>query len=281
MKAQKRSGILLWGSAVMAVIIALALTTATYAWFTSNRQVSTDRVTAQAGSASLELQISRTGGENFSPGTRTNASGETVNAVALQPLEGELMPVSTADLKTFLYCPQTNEDRAERFVPVQSDSFYYHDTVYLRAVGPTMDDGAQVMLYLGNDDENPLVRADSGELLTAARLGITVDGGAPVILRLSSEPDRGAGNTYLNGALSGAGVVLAYPEETVTAVPDPAISIQDVLYGGSHPLVTMELGRIYQVDFYFYLEGCDPDCLRERVALSEAYLNPAFFALLG
>ena len=47
------------------------------------------------------------------------------------------------------------------------------------------------------------------------------------------------------------------------------------------PLAKLELNRIYRVDIYFYLEGCDPDCLTDRVAMDEALLKLAFFGLLA
>ena len=275
----KHKWLMLWMLGVSAVVTALALTSATYAWFTANRQVSTDRVTSRSGSLSLELQISRTGADAFSPGTTTDAAGKKINYVALKPSDGELIPVSTADLNTFLYCPVTEEEKAKRFIPAQTDSLYYHDTVYLRAAGEGIPNDSQVELYLDNDDQNPLVRSEAGDLLTAARLGITIDGGSPVIVKVSDAPDRGDGNTYLDDALLGGGKVLSYPDETVTAIPDPAVGIRDIQYGGS-PIATLELNRIYQVDIYFYLEGCDPDCLRERIYMTEAYLNLAFFGLL-
>ena len=42
----------------------------------------------------------------------------------------------------------------------------------------------------------------------------------------------------------------------------------------------MELNKIYQLDMYFYLEGCDPDCLNETVGMTGAYLSLAFFGML-
>ena len=49
----------LWALAAFLVLIALTLTTATYAWFTANRQVQTDRITGKTGSADVTLEISR------------------------------------------------------------------------------------------------------------------------------------------------------------------------------------------------------------------------------
>lgn len=284
MKKPYRGWLSLWAMGAMAVLTALTLTTATYAWFSANREVQTGRVTSRTGSTTLELQISRSGGNGFSPGTMTDGNGESYNAVELTPCDKELMPVSTANLATFLYCPVSDGDGANRFVPTPDESLYYHDTIYLRAVGEGIPDGSQLELYLDNDTENPIVRAEAGNLLAAARLGLCFDGGTPTILKLSDEPDQGDGNTYLDDQLLGGGKVLDYQNESPVAVDDPAVLLADVQFASDNAnrkaLTTLSLNQVYQVDLYFYLEGCDPDCLSERVGLTEAYLNLAFFGLL-
>ena len=45
------------------------------------------------------------------------------------------------------------------------------------------------------------------------------------------------------------------------------------------PLLQMELNRVYKLDIYFYLEGCDPDC-SSSVELDEADLYLAFYGVL-
>ena len=51
----------LWSVTAVAVITAMALTAATYAWFTSNREVSTSKATSRTGNGNVELQIGREG----------------------------------------------------------------------------------------------------------------------------------------------------------------------------------------------------------------------------
>ena len=142
-----------------------------------------------------------------------------------------------------------------------------------------MTEAGKINLYLDNTSV-PIVQDFSGELLTAARLGLTFDGGSPVILSLS-DVNNGDGNTSLDGTLLATGQVLTLSGGTVTAAADPAVSLAQVQYGSGTPLTTMEMNRIYAVDIYFYLEGCDPDCLTNRVAMDEAYLNLALFGLLA
>ena len=62
----------LWAVAAVAVLTATALTAATYAWFTANREVETEKVTARTGSTNLELQISRKPGDQFSTKSETD-----------------------------------------------------------------------------------------------------------------------------------------------------------------------------------------------------------------
>ena len=53
MKNQKM--LTLWGLWIAVALTALALTSATFAWFTANREVETEKVTARSGSTNLEL----------------------------------------------------------------------------------------------------------------------------------------------------------------------------------------------------------------------------------
>ena len=45
------------------------------------------------------------------------------------------------------------------------------------------------------------------------------------------------------------------------------------------PLIYMELGKIYTLDIYFYLEGCDPDC-SNSISYDGADLHLAFYGIL-
>lgn len=276
-----RIWITLWLIGAAAILTALTLTAATYAWFSTNREVETDRVTSRTGSEQLELQISSLGGEDFTP--MKDASGK-YNEAPLRQSDMPLLPVSTADLKSFVYCPVTVDGIAERFLPTTDESLYYHDTIYLRAVANGMPDGAKMALYLDSTEE-PVVQDVDGELLTAARLGLNFDGEAPVILALS-DVNEGTGNSRPGGVELESGKVLVYRDGDVVPADDPAIlaaSVQIPEQGRPEnpPITYLELNRIYKVDIYFYLEGCDPDCLENQVAMDAAMLNLSFFGLLA
>ena len=87
-----------WFLCVTAIAALLSLTAATYAWFTSNQEVSTTRASARTAEESLELQISSDGS------TFSNVSSVAIAQVNQTSLTN-LLPVSTADLSTFVYAP--------------------------------------------------------------------------------------------------------------------------------------------------------------------------------
>lgn len=299
---QKNRYLALWGVTAAAVITATALTAATYAWFTSNREVSTSKATSRTGNSNVELQISRPGfslqkDEDGAYYTPMKGSKEYYQQQGSDKEdEFVLMPVSTADLKTFVSDTVSNSGYAVDFHKLEDESLYYHDTIYLKAVAEdgAAPENAKMALYLDNlpSDEGegattvPIVSSEDGLMLTAARLGLRFSDGSFKILTLS-DVNEGTGNTKLGDVIVGSGKVLTYDDmaDTVKTADDPAIALADVQIppeGGKGKTVITELNlnETYTVDVYFYLEGCDPDCLSDKVALSKAALNLAFYGLL-
>lgn len=300
----------LWGVAAAAVITAMSLVAATYAWFSSNREVETDKATSRTGTSNVELQISRTGGDGFSPQKDEDGayyapmkgSKEYYKSLgADKEDEFVLMPVSTPDLKTFVYSTVNSGGYATDYAPVGKEpedeaQFFYHDTIYLKAVSTegSAPEGAKMALYLdnlpGEEGEGtagtPIVSSEDGKLLTAARLGLRFSDGSFRILTLS-DVNEGKGNSRLNGEELSAGMVLGYDASAgkAAAIADPAIPLANVQIppegGKAKEVITeLSLNEVYTVDVYFYLEGCDPDCLSDRVGLRKAALNLAFYGLL-
>ena len=239
---------------IYAIIILLTLSVSTYAWFTSNRTVGTNRVNASVAQTDISLYV--------------GSSADTVNSevcdiahVNTHDLEN-LRPVSTSDLSTFIYSVA-----GKGFSRVEDEKYIYHGRVYIRAVAEGTTSYSRLALYFENAGD--LLKADEGShLLNAARLGFTFDGSRPVILNLSQE-SNGEGhtinNTYLSGSTTAmeAGNVLTYSGDTVTPVSDPSIYIGDTVLGENGratPFAYIDLNRTYAMDIYFYLEGCDPDC---------------------
>ncbi len=274
-----------WFLAVTTLFAVLAFTFATLAWFTQNRAVQTNTATARTGDETLELQISSSGGSSFK-------SVETAQITQINQTNSEfLLPVSTTDLNSFVYAPLTKDGKASAFKKVDDEANYYHGRVYLRAEGEGWQEGSRLNLYLDQSD-GLLGDAADGYLLNASRLGLIFGGDTsnPIILRLSkSENPENAQiyNTEVNGKLLGKNQVLGYNENGVFAMTDPSVLVSEYTISFTNnqmtlpkkALLSMEFGKIYTVDIYFYLEGCDPDC-SESVQFNEANLHLAFYGVL-
>ena len=273
-----------WFLSVTSIAALLALAAATYAWFTSNRAVSTSVATARSGEETLELQISSRGGSGFQ--SMDTAAIQQVN----QTSATYLMPVSTADLVNFVYVPMTVNGNASTFEEVKEEKYYYHGRVYLRAQGTGWTQGTRMNLYLDQTDGLLGTNTD-GKMLSAARLGLMFDGDASTaaILRLTEEElgSKQVYNTVINGKTLGKNQVLSSKNHTVQAVTDPSVSVADytVSFGSEDiqipetALLSMELNKVYTVDVYFYLEGCDPDC-SDAIDFQQADLHLAFYGMV-
>lgn len=277
----------IWASVVTMFMIAVSFTAATYAWFTANRVVNTDKVNTRSGTSELKLEVSRYGGGSF------EAVQEAAIVQVNETSSTQLFPVSTADLKTFVYNPAPSDGMAAQFSIVTEEKYYYHGRVYLRAAAEGQPEGSRMALYLDEGEEagGALVTSDSGLLLNAARLGLTFDGDNGVIFRLSEQQNAAgdrAENTMLNGQKVADGQVLDQTGGTLREVKDPSVSLSDYtikINGGEtvlpeKPLLYLDLNRIYPVDIYFYLEGCDPDC-SDSVSYDGADLHLAFYGILA
>ena len=274
----------IWFQIVTMIFAVLSLAFATYAWFTTNREVSTSTATARTGEETLELQLSTSGGGSFRDGD--SVSIQQVNQTSAE----YLLPVSTSNLMNFVYSPNTEAGIAKAFQPVENESYYYHGRVYIRATGTGWPDGTTMKLYLDQSD-NILGQQVSGELLNAARLGLVFDGdySSAVILKLSDSSNAGdqqVYNTEVNGQRLGDNQVLSYVNQSVQAVADPSVAAgqytvtfdNDSMQAPERTLLTMNLNQIYSVDIYFYIEGCDPDC-SSYIQYSIADLQIGFYGV--
>lgn len=274
-----------WFLGVTTIFAMLSLAFATYAWFTSNRAVSTSTATARTGDETLELQLSSYGGSSFQ--NAESASIQQVNQTSTE----YLLPVSTADLENFVYSPVTQDGMAKVFQPVENEAYYYHGRVYIRAAGSGWSDGSTMKLYLDQSD-NVLGQKVSGDMLNAARLGLVFDGdySSAVILKLSDSENAQSQqvyNTVINGQTLGSNQVLSYRNSNLQAVTDPSVSASQYIISFDNDsmqipqstLLNMQFNKIYTVDIYFYIEGCDPDC-SSQIQFSTSDLQIGFYGVL-
>ena len=275
-----------FATAALLVVLAAALLiggVATYAWFTSNQQVSTSVAQARTGQETVELLLSSAGGADF-----RGAAEAAITQVNASDAE-YLMPVSTADLRVFVQAAAYNSSGyPSAFAPVENEANYYHGRIWLRASGEGVPAGSLMALYLDqrSDSGGVLVQKSDDEslLLNAARLGLALEDGERVIFRLSDDQNpEGARmmNTYLGGELQAEGIVI---NSALAAVPDPAVTLASraINDGGAlgTPLGYLEFERIYMLDVYFYLEGCDPDCV-DSISFDGSDLHLAFYGVLA
>lgn len=271
--------------AVTSVAVALSLTAATYAWFSSNSVVKTDYATGRSGTDTVELQVSSLGGSSFQPVEQAEITqvNEMKNA--------QILPVSTADLSNFVYNAGTVDEAAVYFTKVENEKYYYHGRIYLRAAAEGHSENAKLKLYLDDAEESggAFFRNMKGYMANAARLGLTFDGGDAHILRVSEDtnPEQNRTvNTILNGSKLEDGQVIDSSGSSLTAVADPSEAIAVYTVGAEgltvdsvKPLFTMNLNQIYEVDIYFYMEGCDPDC-SDVTQLDELDFHLSFYGIL-
>ena len=271
--------------AVTSIAVAMSLTAATYAWFSSNSVVKTDYATGRSGTDTVELQISSSGGGSFQPEEKAAIVQVNETQATL------LLPVSTADLSNFVYSTGTIEDAAVNFVKVENEKYYYHGRVYLRAAAEGHSENAKLKLYLDDAEESggAFFANMKGYMANAARLGLTFDGGDAHILRVSEdsnpEKDRTA-NTVLNGVRLDESQVIDSSGSGLSAVADPSEALATYTVGAEgltdntvKSLFTMNLNQIYEVDIYFYMEGCDPDC-SDVTQLDELDFHLSFYGIL-
>lgn len=281
-KSNKMPGPLIY---IMIIAVLLMIIGGTYAWFTYNRTVETNKVSARTDNDDVKLLVSTKGGANFK-GKDVAAIGQVNSADKM-----ELMPVSTADLKNFLYSPITQGGKATYFDDVKNEKFYYHGRIFIKAEAKGDFATKKMNLYLdqsGSEVEN-FVKAEGEGILNASRIGLKFESSNPRIFRVSDKSNsknNQVRNTVINGQQLGDGNVIARRDGKITAVADPSITLNKYtvkeVNGAKrlpdNPIIKMDMNKEYQLDIYFYIEGCDPDC-SDIVQENEVDLQLAFFGV--
>lgn len=257
-KRLRRTAYFSW---VWLVILACALVTATYAWFTFNPAT------------------------NVTPMGSTISEGDTYLLIANRP-EGEfaescelildspvdvMRPLSTADLSSFYTSVAQNRNGISILfedVTDQADSSAMHGKVYLKC------EGGDCRVYFFRPG---LALGGDLQTLAALRLGMkitTLEGSHTYMFRLDALGDTGSaagkrtvptGETVVS-SVGGSG--------SASFVPDPAVSISEYMAvdsgaddreprEGNAPLCTLQKEEIATVEYWLYLEGCDDNCIGE------------------
>ena len=274
------------------MILFLSLGSATYAWFTGNQRVSTSRASGRAAEDDLALLLGTSEGDLAAD---TEVEISRVNSAE----EDILLPVSTADLQTWARSIALTEEgdggygTFEEVDIDQNGTYCYHGQIYMEVHTdrPESFEGMKATIYLEeNSDVGAVGTDDDGSgILSAARLGFVFnsDTSEAVIFYFddASETSDRHNNTYVGSTQAGDNQVLEISGTSATAVDDPAVAIstammtEDMTDYPEQALATLDLNTAVPVDIYFYLEGCDPDCV-ESISTTSMTMQLAFYAVL-
>lgn len=256
------------GIALSLMALALALTAVTFAWFTSNAKVNTNTAAVRSGDSSLVVEMG-----DDATSTWSSSGDVALSTNCAQDLV--LYPVSTFDLVGFAQSVgNSNEGQATLFGQASDGEGFYHGWVDLRAsVTGSQASSATgtAALYLGDTLVPEGVNED---LLKVARVGLKLSRGGQVVKTAIFELDSAVGThrdehpaTAPKG-LDGYedGMVLGWSNGALACAADPAEDfsayLMDTSATATRPqssLANLELGQVYRLDVYYYIEGTDAD----------------------
>jgi hypothetical protein len=277
------------------MILFISLGSATYAWFTGNQRVSTSHATGRAAEDDLSLLLGTSEGDLAAD---TEVEIQRVNSSS----DDILLPVTTPDLETWGRSVALNEDTTggygsfEEIDIDENGNYGYHGQIWMEVHTDRPDsfDGMKAAIYLEKTSDMEDIGHEEGGsgssgILAAARLGLKFDSDSsePVIIRFdeATETSDRRNNTYIGSQLASEGKVLRVSGNTATEEEDPAENLSDILITEDttdypeEPLATIDLNTPVQVDIYFYLEGCDPDCV-EAISATDVAFQLGFYAAL-
>lgn len=271
---------------LLILLMMLVLVVGTYAWFTLTHVTTTNTVTTKTGQDDINLYISTTGGDDFKKSHQVDLPKIAENKV--------LMPESTVDLKTFICSPSSPTTAVSNFAEDTNETYYYRTTVYIKAESTQSRPDSTLDLYLdqgwySDNSTNIVTAVDGTEILNAARVGMSFDDASPVIMYISDDHKQGGQKTttIIDGKVVPYGNVLTKQGGKIVAVPDPAVKADvfkldttvDVPTIPDKAIFSMQFNKIYKLNIYFYLEGCDEDC-SEDIQTQEIDLQLAFYGVL-
>lgn len=253
-------------TALILLAVCLCLGTATYAWFTFDPYTNVTPMEGKIADGDTNLLISE------------SENGPFDVQCALNPahMAAALYPVSTANLNTFYAASrQSPAGIVTNYTDVTDtpQRRLIHGTVYLQCMGK----GCDVFF-----DETTLNFGTDPQVLAAGRLGLKITGAdgntTTYLFRLDDMGSVDGASSRITVAAADPVVVERVNEAgEPTYGNDPALPIGRYCRGtaGREKLLTMQTDEIASVEYWLYLEGCDPECIN-AVQTKEILLQLGF-----
>ena len=239
-------------TALLLLLLCVSLTAATYAWFTFDPYTNVTPMEGRIASGDTNLLISESENGPFDRQC-------TLNPTHLAPA---LYPVSTQTLDAFYAAIRQNREGIITHYTNVTDTpgeRLIHGTVYLRCVGKPCD------VFF---DETTLNFGTEPQVLAAGRLGLKItgaDGNAKVFLFKLDDMGNVAGTDSQVTVSADTAVVVGSIDTAgePSYEEDPALSIGTYLHGTANAdaLLTMQTDETASLEYWLYLEGCDPECV--------------------
>ena len=240
------------------LLLLLAATGTTYAWFTLTGQASTN-VTPTGGTISkgdTVLLISSSADGPF----------EKTCDLVLDGSPETLKPLSTADLEHFYRATAQNQDGISvLYVSADSrvDTDALHGTVYLKC------ENAPCRVYF---NQSELKLGSDAQALAAMRLGMKITSHAGTVTyfwKLDDLGNTGGAESKQTTARSLAVVSSISGSGQPVYTDDPSQNLSGFFAGqenggysaGSESVTELNADEVATVEYWLYLEGCDEQCI--------------------
>ena len=244
--------------AVAIVLIALALTAATFAWFSSSRATNVTPSAHAVSESGYDLAIG------------TSANGPFDATCTLSSSEKTLYPVSTADLSSWWRASFQNANGITTDYSnctASIDDCVLSGTLYLKASSAPL----AVYWYPGK-----MSLASDSQLLACLRLGVVITSSAGTQTLIFACDDLGSTAGASSKATTAQDGVVVQGAGSWAYAADPARSISSYSMNGdgdapsaragAEPLVTLAANEVAAVQYFVYMEGCDANCINEAQA---------------
>lgn len=254
MSERKRAERELRITALWMVLVVLALSAATWAWFSFNDSTNIEPMGSTVTDSSMNLLISNS----------RNGKYDTSCRLVYNSGLDELKPVSTADLKSFYRGVLQDANGITRSYANDTaniDKKAIHGKVYLKCDGPCD-------VYL---DKGSFRVGGDAQIMSAGRLGIritTKSGVSAYIYALDSMGNTSQAKSRRTVPYANVVVGSIRNGGSPNYVKNPATGPERFYAGGSERKPTagkqrvcvLRKDEIATVEYWLYLEGCDDNC---------------------